>query len=301
MTAIRRTALMVALTLIAFLGSAGSTAPAQASFDDTVSGGVTLATTIVAAPHFTGSVSCTATTGTMTATWTASTTPRVSGYTLKVYFSDGYTQTVELPRPPPAGPPRSTRTTSPPSRCSTGSRPAPTTAGSRTPHGRRCTDADRPGRGRRARGPLAGHRPADARRLGRRSGRRHRRGAPPGRAPRARPDRHRRLDDAHAGPLALPPAPRSRLPGPLPARRGRPLGSPPGRGRRGRGARPASPSRSTPGSSSASCAAGPRGWLRRTDTLAYIREVDDLHDLDIDADLDERLQEIYANTLPEPG
>jgi DNA-binding response OmpR family regulator len=33
-------------------------------------------------------------------------------------------------------------------------------------------------------------------------------------------------------------------------------------------------------------------------SLADIREVDDLHDADIDADLDERLQEIYATTLP---
>jgi DNA-binding response OmpR family regulator len=33
-------------------------------------------------------------------------------------------------------------------------------------------------------------------------------------------------------------------------------------------------------------------------TLADIREIDDLHDADIDADLDERLQEIYATTLP---
>ena len=98
MTAIRRTALMVALTLIAFLGSAGSTAPAQASFGDTVTGVVTLATNVVAAPtNFTGAVACAPGSGTMSATWTASTTPRVTGYTLNVYFSDGYTQTVELP------------------------------------------------------------------------------------------------------------------------------------------------------------------------------------------------------------
>jgi DNA-binding response OmpR family regulator len=32
--------------------------------------------------------------------------------------------------------------------------------------------------------------------------------------------------------------------------------------------------------------------------MADIREIDDLHDADIDADLDERLQEIYATTLP---
>lgn len=32
--------------------------------------------------------------------------------------------------------------------------------------------------------------------------------------------------------------------------------------------------------------------------MADIREVDDLHDPDIDADLDERLQEIYVTTLP---
>jgi DNA-binding response OmpR family regulator len=33
-------------------------------------------------------------------------------------------------------------------------------------------------------------------------------------------------------------------------------------------------------------------------TMADIREIDDLHDDDIDADLDERLQEIYVTTLP---
>jgi DNA-binding response OmpR family regulator len=32
--------------------------------------------------------------------------------------------------------------------------------------------------------------------------------------------------------------------------------------------------------------------------LADIHDVDDLHDADIDADLDDRLQEIYVNTLP---
>ena len=32
--------------------------------------------------------------------------------------------------------------------------------------------------------------------------------------------------------------------------------------------------------------------------LADIHDVDDLHDTDIDADLDDRLQEIYVNTLP---
>ena len=38
--------------------------------------------------------------------------------------------------------------------------------------------------------------------------------------------------------------------------------------------------------------------LAAQDTVADIREVDDLHDLDIDADLDERLQEIYMDSLP---
>jgi hypothetical protein len=33
----------------------------------------------------------------MSATWTKSTTPRVSGYTVKVYFSDGFVQSVDLP------------------------------------------------------------------------------------------------------------------------------------------------------------------------------------------------------------
>jgi CheY-like chemotaxis protein len=38
--------------------------------------------------------------------------------------------------------------------------------------------------------------------------------------------------------------------------------------------------------------------LAAQDDLADIREVDDLHDLDIDADLADRLQEIYVTTLP---
>ena len=97
MTAIRRTALTLALTLAAVLGTAGSTAPAQASFSDSASRTTTIGTAAVAAPaNFVGSLTCGRTSATMGATWNLSSTPRVSGYTVTVYFSDGFVQTVPL-------------------------------------------------------------------------------------------------------------------------------------------------------------------------------------------------------------
>ena len=98
MTAIRRTTLTLALALTAFLGSTSSTAPAQASFADSAARTTTIATAVVAAPtNVKGSLACGRTSATMGATWNLSTSARVSGYQLKVYFSDGYTQTVDLP------------------------------------------------------------------------------------------------------------------------------------------------------------------------------------------------------------
>ena len=97
MTAIRRTALTLALTLAAILGSAGSTAPAQATFADSASRTTTIATAVVTAPgNVAGSLACSRSTGTMGTTWSPSTTPRVSGYTVTVYFSDGFVQKAEL-------------------------------------------------------------------------------------------------------------------------------------------------------------------------------------------------------------
>jgi hypothetical protein len=51
---------------------------------------------VVAAPaNVVGKLAC-ATTSTMSMTWTASTAPRISGYLVSVYFSDGYVQTEQL-------------------------------------------------------------------------------------------------------------------------------------------------------------------------------------------------------------
>jgi hypothetical protein len=97
MTAIRRSVLTLALTLAAVLSTAGSTSPAQASFSDSASRTTSIATTTVPAPgNFVGSLTCGRTSATMGATWSLSATPRVSGYTVTVYFSDGFVQTVEL-------------------------------------------------------------------------------------------------------------------------------------------------------------------------------------------------------------
>ena len=97
MTAIRRTALTLALTLTALLGSAGSTAPAQASFSDSASRSTTIATAVVAAPtNVVGTLGCGRNSATMGATWGLSSTPGVSGYDVTVYFSDGFVQVVKL-------------------------------------------------------------------------------------------------------------------------------------------------------------------------------------------------------------
>jgi hypothetical protein len=97
MNAIRRSALTLALTLAAALGSAGSTTPAQASFSDSASQAATVTTVTVAAPtNVTGSLDCGRRASTMGATWTLSTSARVSGYRVTVYFSDGVVQVVEL-------------------------------------------------------------------------------------------------------------------------------------------------------------------------------------------------------------
>jgi hypothetical protein len=97
MTTIRRIALMLALTLTAILGSAGSTAPAHASFSDSASRTTAITTATVTAPgNVVGSLACGKTSATMGATWNLSSTARVSGYTVAVYFSDGFVQKVEL-------------------------------------------------------------------------------------------------------------------------------------------------------------------------------------------------------------
>jgi hypothetical protein len=99
MTGIRRALLTVALTAGMFAGALLATAPAQASFADSAPVPTTTYTTpTVAAPtNVVGSLTCGSPNATMRVTWTQSTTPRVSGYVITVYFSDGYTQSETAP------------------------------------------------------------------------------------------------------------------------------------------------------------------------------------------------------------
>ena len=89
------------LVLLTLLGAifTGSSAAAQASFAESVTVTATpfsIGTASVAVPTTgAGSLTCGKTTATMGLTWTASTAPRVSGYLITVYFSDGYKQTVQ--------------------------------------------------------------------------------------------------------------------------------------------------------------------------------------------------------------
>ena len=71
--------------------------PASATFSVSRALPATTLNTMVVAPPgaVTGHLTCAAT-STMSATWTASATPRISGYLVTVYFSDGFTQTVQL-------------------------------------------------------------------------------------------------------------------------------------------------------------------------------------------------------------
>jgi hypothetical protein len=94
MTGIRRSLLTATLTVGMFVGALLATVPAQASFADSVPvATTTFATATVAAPtNVVGSLACGSPNATMNVTWTASATPRISGYVITVYFSDGYTQ-----------------------------------------------------------------------------------------------------------------------------------------------------------------------------------------------------------------
>jgi hypothetical protein len=93
MTRIRRGLVLLGLTAAVVIGAS---VPASATFADAVAVTTTVATTTVAAPaNFVGKLTC-GRPATMSATWTASATPRVSGYLISVYFSDGFVQTVQL-------------------------------------------------------------------------------------------------------------------------------------------------------------------------------------------------------------
>ena len=95
MTLVRRLVLVPVATLL--VGGLLGIAPAQAAFGDSAAtGAMQISTTTVAAPgNVTGSLTCSRTSATMAATWTLSGTPQVSGYLVTVYFSDGFTQTVQ--------------------------------------------------------------------------------------------------------------------------------------------------------------------------------------------------------------
>ena len=98
MTTVRRSILLLTLTLAVALAGAGSTASAQASFADSASRTTSITTATVAAPtNVVGKLTCTSPYSTMSVTWKASTSARVTGYLVNVTFSDGFVQSVQMP------------------------------------------------------------------------------------------------------------------------------------------------------------------------------------------------------------
>ena len=95
MISIRNALLVLGLTTAVAVGTAA--APAGASLADSAVVSTTIATnTVTPVTNLVGNLYC-APKSTMSATWTKSTTARVSGYTVSVHFSDGLVQSVELP------------------------------------------------------------------------------------------------------------------------------------------------------------------------------------------------------------
>jgi hypothetical protein len=93
MNRIRRALILLGLTVAVIVGAS---IPASAGYGDSVVVKTTIATTTVAAPgNVVGKLTC-GRPATMSATWSASGTARVSGYLVSVYFSDGFVQTVQL-------------------------------------------------------------------------------------------------------------------------------------------------------------------------------------------------------------
>ncbi len=96
MTTVRRVMVVLAAAVALAASTLGLT-PAFATYSDTAFITVSYSTGSVAAPtNVVGSLTCGSKDSTMGLTWTASTTPKVSGYLVTVYFSDGYTQTVQM-------------------------------------------------------------------------------------------------------------------------------------------------------------------------------------------------------------
>ena len=93
MNGIRRGLTLLGLTVAVIIGAG---VPASATYADSVTVQPTINTTVVAAPgNFVGKLTC-GRPATMSATWSLSTSTRVSGYLISVYFSDGFVQTVQL-------------------------------------------------------------------------------------------------------------------------------------------------------------------------------------------------------------
>jgi hypothetical protein len=91
----RNVLLVLGLTTAIAVGTAA--VPAGASLADSATVATAITTNTVApVTNLVGALDCKPT-STMSATWTRSTTGRISGYSVKVYFSDGFVQTVELP------------------------------------------------------------------------------------------------------------------------------------------------------------------------------------------------------------
>jgi|1185.fasta_scaffold1248509_1 hypothetical protein len=94
MNSIRRGLILLGLTVAVIVGAS---IPASATYADSVTVKTTIATTTVAAPtNVVGKLTCGHPNATMSASWALSSTPKVSGYLISVYFSDGFVQTVQL-------------------------------------------------------------------------------------------------------------------------------------------------------------------------------------------------------------
>jgi hypothetical protein len=93
MNGIRRGLILLGLTVAVIIGAS---VPASATYSEAVSVKPTIVTTTVAAPaNVVGKLTC-GRPATMSATWALSSSPRVSGYVVSVYFSDGFVQTAQL-------------------------------------------------------------------------------------------------------------------------------------------------------------------------------------------------------------
>jgi hypothetical protein len=94
MTATRR---LLAVLGVALAVVVGSSIPASATYSDKVAISLTASTLTVAAPGtVVGRLTCTPDTSTMSVTWTASPSPRVTGYRVTVLFSDGSKQHTDV-------------------------------------------------------------------------------------------------------------------------------------------------------------------------------------------------------------